>query len=272
MIRVTILGCGSSGGVPRLGNRWGDCDPDNPKNRRRRCSILVERIGAEGVTQVLIDTGPDLVPQMLDANVATLDAVIYTHAHADHIHGIDDLRQLVFNARRKMPLWADKPTAEALTDRFDYVFETPEGSHYPPICDLHLIKGPIEIDGPGGEIVFLPFRVQHGEITALGFRFGDFVYLPDVSDIPKKAWPLIEDTPIFICDALRPEPHPSHAHLALTLEWMARAQPQAGVLTNMHIDMDYATVAAQTPDHIQPAYDGMVIEGNVTTPDLPASL
>lgn len=259
MIRATILGCGSSGGVPRLGNRWGVCDPANPRNRRRRCSLLVERDGAGGTTQVLIDTGPDLVPQMLDAGVSTLDAVVYTHAHADHVHGIDDLRQLVFNARRILPLWADEPTAQALTTRFDYVFQTPHGSQYPPICTLCPIDGPFTIDGPGGPITLRPFRVQHGEITALGFRIGGLVYLPDVSQIPDEAWPLIDDAPVFIIDALRPEPHPSHAHLAQALDWIARARSARAILTNMHIDMDYATVAAQTPPHVEPAFDGMQI-------------
>ncbi|WP_405405978.1 MBL fold metallo-hydrolase [Paracoccus sp. Ld10] len=258
-IRATILGCGSSGGVPRLGDRWGACDPANPRNRRRRCSLLVERDGPDGTTQVLIDTGPDLVPQMLDAGVATLDAVVYTHAHADHVHGIDDLRQLVFNARRILPLWADEPTAHALTTRFGYVFETPKGSLYPPICALRAIDGPITIDGPGGSVTLIPFRVQHGEITALGFRIGGLVYLPDVSDIPDDAWPLIEDAPVFIIDALRHEPHPSHAHLALSLDWIARARSPRAVLTNMHIDMDYVSVDAQTPSHVQPAFDGMQI-------------
>lgn len=192
MIRATILGCGSSGGVPRLGNRWGACDPANPRNRRRRCSLLVERDGAGGTTQVLIDTGPDMVPQLLDAGVATLDAVIYSHHHADHVHGIDDIRQLVHNSRRKMPVWADEPTSQALLDRFGYIFSTPAGSYYLPIAELNRLTGPVAIDGPGGAISFQPFRVQHGEITALGFRIGGLVYLPDVSQIPDTAWPLIE--------------------------------------------------------------------------------
>lgn len=271
MIRATILGCGSSGGVPRLGGRWGACDPKNPKNRRRRCSLLVERPGPEGVTQVLIDTGPDMVPQLLDADIGQLDAVIYTHPHADHTHGVDDLRQLVYNARRKMPLWADAPTAAALQDRFGYIFETPEGSFYPPICDLHPITGAFTVEGAGGPIRFIPFRVQHGEITALGYRFGGMVYLPDVSAIPEAAWPAIEGAELFICDALRYEPHPSHAHLAQTLDWMARAAPQRGVLTNMHIDIDHDEVASQTPDHIQPAHDGMVLQASDQTPDVTAT-
>lgn len=268
-IRATILGCGSSGGVPRLGNRWGVCDPANPRNRRRRCSLLVERDGPGGRTRVLIDTGPDLVPQLLDADIPELDAVVYTHAHADHVHGIDDLRQLVFNARRILPLWADEPTAEALTSRFGYVFQTPEGSQYPPICTLNPITGRVTVDGPGGAVTLIPFRVQHGEITALGFRIGGLVYLPDVSDIPDPAWPLIEGAEVFIIDALRPEPHPSHAHLALALDWVARARPARAVLTNMHIDMDYDQVAAGTPDHVIPAHDGLVLYAGAATPDLP---
>lgn len=259
MIRATILGCGSSGGVPRLGDRWGACDPANPKNRRRRCSLLVERDGPEGTTQVLIDTGPDMVPQLLDAGIATLDAVIYTHPHADHVHGIDDIRQLVHNARRRMPVWADAPTSQALLDRFGYVFQTPEGSYYPPIAELNRIDGPVTIDGLGGAITFQPFRVQHGEIDALGFRIGGLVYLPDVSAIPDDAWPLIEGAEIFVCDALRLDPHPSHAHLAQALDWIARSGVPQGVVTNMHIDLDYKAVAAMTPDHVIPAHDGMVL-------------
>jgi phosphoribosyl 1,2-cyclic phosphate phosphodiesterase len=268
VIKATILGCGSSGGVPRLGNLWGACDPANPRNRRRRCSLLVEREGPGGTTQVLIDTGPDMVPQLLDARIATLDAVLYTHAHADHIHGIDDIRQLVHNARRKVQIWADTPTTQALRDRFAYIFDTPAGSLYPPIADLNLIDGPVTIDGPGGPISFQPFRVQHGEITALGFRIGGLVYLPDVSEIPDEAWPLIQNAEIFVCDALRHSPHPSHANLAQALEWLARAGTPRGVLTNMHIDMDYDQVMTMTPDHIIPAHDMMVLRVGNAAPAL----
>lgn len=266
MIRATILGCGSSGGVPRIGNRWGDCDPTNPRNRRRRCALLVERDGAEGSTRVLIDTGPDMVVQLLDAGVETVDAVVYTHPHADHVHGIDDIRQLAYNARARLPLWADQPTSAALLSRFGYIFETPPGSGYPPVAVLNLIDGPIRIEGAGGVIELLPFRVQHGEITALGFRIGGLVYLPDVSDIPADCWPLIEGADLFICDALRMVPHPSHAHLALTLDWIARARPKRAVITNMHIDMDYETVMAITPDHVIPAHDGLVVEAGLAAP------
>lgn len=264
MIRATILGCGSSGGVPRIGGHWGACDPANPKNRRRRSSLLVERIGTRGCTQVLIDTGPDMVPQLLDAGVARLDAVIWTHAHADHLHGIDDLRQVALNARSLVETWADEATAAVLLRRFGYIFETPPGSSYPPVCRLNRIAGEIAVHGAGGPLRFTPFSVSHGDIDALGLRIaapgGGIVYLPDVLAIPEAAWPAITGAEVFVCDALRRKPHPSHAHLALTLEWIARSGARRGVLTNMHHDLDYATVAAETPAHVEPAFDGMVIE------------
>ena len=258
-LRVTILGCGSSGGVPRLGGHWGACDPAEPKNQRRRCSLLVERHAEGGVTRVLIDTSPDLRAQLLDAGVGALDAVLYTHAHADHVHGIDDLRMIVFNLRRRLPVWADAPTREALLSRFGYAFVQPEGSLYPPILDLHAIEGPVEIDGAGGPLSFTPFEVAHGGIDALGFRVRDVAYLPDVSDIPDAAWPALEGLDCWILDALRRKPHPSHAHLDLALDWIARARPARAVLTNMHVDLDYATVAAETPSHVTPAHDGLTL-------------
>lgn len=265
MIRATILGCGSSGGVPRLGGHWGACDPANPRNRRRRCALLLERSGAGGTTRLLIDTGPDLVPQLTDAGVGLLDAVVWTHPHADHIHGIDDLRQIVHNRGTMLPGWADAPTAAALIRRFGYVFETPPGSSYPPIVALNRIDGPFVIDGPGGALSLTPFTVDHGDITALGFRIAGLqggralVYLPDVKAIPEAAWPAIMDAEVFICDALRRTPHPSHAHLSLTLGWIERARARRAVITNMHIDLDHDAVMAETPDHVIPAFDGLVI-------------
>ena len=259
-LRFTILGCGSSGGVPRLGGEWGDCDPDNPKNRRRRCSMLVERITDAGTTRVLIDTSPDMREQLLDAGVGTLDGVVYTHSHADHMHGIDDLRQIVFNLRRRLPVWADAPTQAALMARFGYAFAQAEESAYPQILDLHPIDGPVDVPGAGGAITFTPFCVEHGEMDALGFRIGPLAYLPDVIEIPPESWHHLMGLDVWVLDALRRKPHPTHAHLALSLEWIARAKPKRAVLTNMHVDLDYATLIGELPAGVTPAYDGMVIE------------
>ncbi|SIT03622.1 phosphoribosyl 1,2-cyclic phosphate phosphodiesterase [Roseivivax lentus] len=263
-LRFTILGCGSSGGVPRLGGHWGDCDPENPKNTRRRCSLLIEREGAEGTTRVLIDTSPDLRAQLLGAGVGELDAVVYTHSHADHVHGIDDLRMIVFNMRARLPVWADGPTQEALYARFGYAFIQPEDSPYPPILDMNTIHdGPFTIDGAGGPVTLTPFEAEHGSMDALGFRVGDFAYLPDVAKIPEDSWAKLHDLDCWVVDALRRTPHPTHAHLDMTLGWIERAKPRRAVLTNMHIDLDYATLAAETPEHITPAYDGMVIRYDI---------
>ena len=258
-LRFTILGCGSSGGVPRLGGHWGDCDPDNPKNTRRRCSMLIERETEAGITRVLIDTSPDLRQQMLGAGVGALDAVVYTHGHADHVHGIDDLRMIVFNMKRRLPVWADGATQDRLFSGFGYAFVQPEGSPYPPILDMHTIDGDITIDGAGGPVVLQPFRVGHGSIDSLGFRVQDLAYLPDVAEMYPEAWEAVQNLDCWVLDSLRRTPHPTHAHLERSLEWIARAAPRRGVLTNMHIDLDYQTVADETPDHITPAFDGMVI-------------
>lgn len=258
-LRITILGCGSSGGVPRLGGHWGDCDPENPKNTRRRCSLLVEKESEDGTTSVLIDTSPDLRAQLLDAGVGRLDAVLYTHAHADHVHGLDDLRMIVFNTRTRLAVYADGPTTNDLLNRFGYAFVQPPGSAYPPILDINSIDGDVIIDGAGGAITFTPFEVIHGNIDALGFRIHDVAYLPDVSDIPEAIWPALENLDTWIVDALRRTPHPSHSHLSNTLEWIARAAPRRAVLTNMHIDLDYQTVTDETPDYITPAYDGLTL-------------
>jgi phosphoribosyl 1,2-cyclic phosphate phosphodiesterase len=258
-MRFTILGCGSSGGVPRLGGHWGDCDPNNPKNRRQRCSLLVERITAAGATTILIDTSPDMRNQLLATGTGRLDGVIYTHNHADHVHGIDDLRMIVYNMRERLSVWADAPTQKGLRDRFSYAFIQPEGSSYPPILNMNLIDGNVTIDGAGGPITFIPFTVNHGAIDSLGFRIGDVAYLPDAAKIHDASWPVLENLDCWIVDALRRSPHPTHTHLERTLEWIERAAPRRAVLTNMHNDLDYATVEAETPDHITPAYDGMVL-------------
>ncbi|KIT17738.1 MBL fold metallo-hydrolase [Jannaschia aquimarina] len=259
-LRFTILGCGSSGGVPRLGGHWGDCDPENPRNRRRRCSMLVERVTEHGTTRVLVDTSPDMRQQLLDIGVGNLDGVVWTHPHADHVHGLDDLRMIVFNQRRMLDVWADEPTYDALKTRFGYAFETPDGSAYPPILTRHTFDGPISIPGAGGDLRVTPIPVDHGSIPALGLRIGGLAYMPDVNSIPEASDWLLQGLDVWILDALRRTNHPSHFSLAEALYWIDRMAPKRGVLTNMHIDLDWATVDAETPGNVTPAWDGMVIE------------
>ena len=259
-LTARILGCGSSAGVPRIGGDWGDCDPANPKNRRSRCSLLIERTTPSGTTRVLIDTTPDLRAQLLAAGVGLIDGALYTHPHADHLHGLDDLRTVAQNRGARLPVWADADTSEVLISRFGYAFVQPAGSLYPPILDLKLLDGPVTVAGEGGAITLVPFRVAHGRITALGFRVNDLAYLPDVSGIPDDIWPALANLDVWILDALRRKPHPTHTHLAQSLAWIARAAPRRGVLTNMHNDLDYATLTAELPAGIIPAYDGLALE------------
>ncbi len=258
-LRFTILGCGSSGGVPRLGDQWGECDPQNPKNWRRRCSLLVERETEDGITRVLIDTSPDMRTQLLDAGVGQLDGVVYTHSHADHVHGLDDLRMIVFNMRRRLPVWADKATCSNLMARFAYAFVQAEGSPYPPILELNEILDEVAVIGAGGAIKLIPFEVEHGTISVLGFRIGPVAYLPDVSAMTDQSWQAIKGSDCWILDSLRRAPHPSHTHLSQSLEWIKKAGVKSGVLTNMHIDLDYDTLCSELPGNIQPAYDGMTL-------------
>ncbi len=256
---LTILGCGSSAGVPRIGNDWGICDPANPKNRRRRCSVLVEKHGPDGVTRLLVDTTPDMRDQMLTSGVKHVDGVLYTHEHADHTHGIDELRAFYLMTRKRVPVWADQATGELLMSRFGYCFYSPPGSDYPPILDLNrLLPGqPVAIAGAGGAISATPVRLHHGNIDALGFRFGDAFYSPDLNGIPDDSLLQLQGLNLWIVDALKRTPHPSHFHLDQTLRWIERLKPQRAIITNMHIDMDYGTLRAELPSYVEPAYDGL---------------
>jgi len=261
-LRLTILGCGSSGGVPRVGQGWGACDPANPKNRRRRCSLLVERFGPAGATAVLIDASPDLREQLLDAEVKRLDGVLLSHPHADHTHGIDDLRPLCLVMRRRLDVHMNELTSLIVRRAFAYIFETPEGSSYPPIAnELRLRAGKLcRIAGPGGAIEAMPFDLDHGEISALGFRFGALAYTPDVKQIPEASLPFLEGLDLWIIDALRYRPHPSHFSLDDALHWIERMRPRRAILTNLHTDLDYETLRTSLPAHVTPAYDGMRVE------------
>jgi len=262
-LTFTILGCGSSGGVPRPGTGWGACDPANPKNHRRRCSLLVERNGRDGVTRVLVDTGPDLRGQLLDADVTWLDAVLYTHEHADHTHGIDDLRGLFLKARRRLDVYADDPTSRMLMTRFSYCFVQPPGSDYPAILRMHALHAgqPLTIEGKGGPITVLPFCQEHGDIAALGFRFGNVAYSSDLHDLPAESVAALAGLDLWIVDSLRYHPHPSHFSVADALSWIERIKPARAILTNMHADLDYEALRVSLPANVEPAYDGMRIEG-----------
>ncbi|HEY0266405.1 MAG TPA: MBL fold metallo-hydrolase [Rhizomicrobium sp.] len=264
-LEVRILGCGSSGGVPRLGEGapfWGDCDPANPKNRRSRCSILVTRKSHAGETRVLIDTAPDLREQLLAARVGRLDGVLVTHDHADQLHGMDDLRVVTMITGRKLDVWSDRDSLAGVVKKFGYCFETPPGSDYPPILTAHEIPepfAPFTVAGAGGAIPVLAFGQRHGRIRSLGYRLGPVAYSPDVDELDDAAFAALDGVECWIVDALRRTPHPSHAHLARTLEWIARVKPRHAILTDMHVDMDYDMLCRELPPGVEPAYDGMTV-------------
>ena len=263
-LRFTILGCGSSGGVPRADGVWGRCDPAEPRNRRSRCSMLVQRTAetpGEGETTLLVDTSPDLRWQTSAAGVRRLDAVLYTHDHADQSHGIDDLRVFYLTSRRPTPCYMDAATTATLTRRFDYIFEARSG--YPAICEARPLPphdAAWAVDGPSGAIPILNFDQDHGGIRSVGYRFGPVGYCSDVVALPPAAMAMLAGVEVFIVDALRDTPHPTHAHVAMALDWLAELKPARGVLTNMHGDLDYNELRARLPRGVEPAYDGMVIE------------
>jgi phosphoribosyl 1,2-cyclic phosphate phosphodiesterase len=259
-LTFTILGCGSSMGVPRVALGWGDCDPSNPKNRRRRCSLLITRDdGADKRTRVLIDVTPDCREQLLDADVDWVDGVLITHEHADHTHGIDDLRPLFVHKRRRVDVWLDEPTSRAMHARFGYCFMTPPGSQYPPILqEKRLVPGrAVRISGQGGDIEALPVLQDHGDIPSLGFRIGNVAYSADIKSLPDESLALMQGLDVWIVDALRRSPHPSHMNLAEALQWIERVKPKRAILTNLHTDMDYAALKAELPPQVEPGFDGM---------------
>jgi phosphoribosyl 1,2-cyclic phosphate phosphodiesterase len=260
--RLTFLGTGSSGGVPRIGNQWGACDPSEPRNRRRRCAVLVERFSKAGKTVVLVDTPPDLRDQLLSERVEHLDAVLFTHDHADHTHGIDELRVLAFLMKRRIDVYFDAATRESLVSRFDYCFLQRPGSTYPAILTPRdLAAGvPVTIMGAGGPITATPILQDHGEMPSLGFRFGRLVYSPDIVGAPETSHALFQGLDIMIVDALRPVPHPSHFSLSQALAWIEKFQPKRAILTHMHIDLDYRALKRELPANVEPAYDGLQIE------------
>lgn len=263
----TVLGCASSPGVPRVNGDWGACDPGNPKNRRSRAAFLIRQIGADGgETTIVVDTGPDFREQMIANKVSQVDAVLYTHSHADHVHGIDDLRGFALSQRRRIPIYADPETMVRIRAGFGYCLETPAGSAYPPITEPHLITSfdqPILIDGAGGVIAVQPLDQVHGSIRSLGFRIGGLAYCCDVSDFPRDTVARLQGLDVLIIDSLQYKPHPSHLSVDQALWWIEKLDPKRAYLTHMHVPLDYDTVFEETPARVEPAYDGLTIEMEV---------
>jgi phosphoribosyl 1,2-cyclic phosphate phosphodiesterase len=253
-MKVTILGCGASTGVPAIGPNWGECDPTDPRNRRRRVSLLVE----VGEVAILIDTSPDLREQLIDARVRRLDAVLMTHAHADHLHGIDDIRQLNRLMNAAIPLWADARTLAEIRRRFGYALEPPPeaGRFYKPTLEPNEITGPFAIKG----VRVIPFAQDHGYSTTLGFRIGAMAYSTDVTELDDAAFAVIAGVELWIVDCMRRAPHPTHSHLDKTLGWIVRVRPRRAVLTHMDQSLDYRALLAELPADVEPGQDGLVIE------------
>jgi phosphoribosyl 1,2-cyclic phosphate phosphodiesterase len=262
-LEFVVLGSGSSGGTPRADGYWGACDPSDPRNRRSRCSLLARRrsaLGPEHETTVIVDTSPDFRLQMAGAGVRRIDAVLYTHDHADQTHGIDDLRAFYLHARRRIPCYMDAPTRAKLHRRFGYIFEGEGG--YPPICDsvaMPPLGRPWAIEGPSGAVPVIAFDQDHGNIRSLGFRLGDLAYSSDVVGLPDEAFDVLAGVKVWIIDALRYTPHPTHASVDQALAWIERVRPKRAILTNLHIDLDYRELAERLPDGVEPAYDGLTI-------------
>ncbi|MDC7681797.1 MBL fold metallo-hydrolase [Asticcacaulis sp. BYS171W] len=264
VLKATILGSGCSTGVPRADGYWGRCDPANPKNRRSRCSALFQAFDSRDpaqTTNIVIDTSPDFRTQIMQTGIQHLDAVLWTHDHADQTHGIDDMRAFALLNRMQVPGYMDAATYDSLTSRFGYVFTGKMG--YPPICEPRHVPDFGEVwrlSGAGGAVEVLAFDQEHGPIRSVGYRLGDIAYSSDISGMPEDSFARLEGVKVWIVDALRYQPHPTHAHLALALEWAARVRPERTILTNLHQDMDFEELTAQLPEGVEAAYDQMSIE------------
>jgi phosphoribosyl 1,2-cyclic phosphate phosphodiesterase len=260
-LTVRILGSGCSTGVPRIDGYWGACDPANPKNRRTRCSAWFGLSDGIGLTSVVIDTSPEFREQMIRARVPHIDAILWTHDHADQTHGLDDMRAYTFAREHKIDGYMDEATYQSLSRRFAYIFT---GNHgYPPICNPRHIPAHGEawgVSGAGGYLAVTTFDQAHGPIRSVGYRLGDVAYSSDISGLPEESLEALKDLNVWIVDCLRYKPHPTHAHLEKTLGWIERIKPERAILTNLHQDMDYEALKAILPSHVEPAYDQMEIQ------------
>lgn len=256
-MRVTILGSGASSGTPSIGNNWGRCNPANPRNRRMRPAIVVET----EQTRILVDTPPDLRHQLLATNIARVDAVCYTHAHADHLHGIDDLRAINRLTKAALPLYATAHTMGEIRRRFGYTLEPqPVDAHWfsRPVLAPHEIE-----DGDAfmiGDIRVQAFEQHHGRTLTLGFRFNDVAYSTDVAELPEVSFAVLAGVRLWILGVFSERPFPTHCHLAQGLEWIERVGPETAVLTHLSSELDYDALVRRLPPHIAPAYDGLTIE------------
>jgi phosphoribosyl 1,2-cyclic phosphate phosphodiesterase len=256
-MKITVLGCGGSEGVPSATGNWGACDPVNARNFRRRPAVLVEVADRSGVTrQILIDTPPELREQLAPTRVGQIDGVLLTHGHADHLHGIDDLRAFARSAGRMIPIYGEAFVIEELTERFAYAVAGDKTGAYRPILMPHIISGSFEMAG----IDITAFQQDHGFGPSTGYRIGEFAYSIDVVRMPESVFDLLAGIRIWVVDCQQIEPHPSHSHLRQTLEWIRRLAPQRAILTHMGPRLDYATINAMLPEGVEAGYDGMVIE------------
>jgi len=252
-IEVTILGCGSSGGVPLIGNIWGPCDPNDSRNIRRRVSILVKKNNKT----FLVDTSPDLRMQMIDANIKDVDAVLYTHSHADHVHGIDDLRAFCWQRKdnKPLPIYSDQYTIDQITRRFDYAFENKYGPAVPSLAANTIGIGNNTIQGINVEAI----KQIHGKGFSLGYRFDNIAYSTDVNNLPDESMKKLENLDLWIVDCVRYEPHYSHSHFDQTMSWINKLKPKKAILTHMGHWLDYNELNSKCPHNVEPGIDGMVI-------------
>ncbi|MGE5505701.1 MAG: MBL fold metallo-hydrolase [Actinomycetota bacterium] len=253
-MRVTVLGCGGATGVPSVSGGWGACDPAEPRNRRRRPSILVQ----QDDTCILVDSSPDLREQLLDAGVKRLDAVIYTHDHADHLHGLDDLREVNRAMKAPIAIHATAGVLETIERRFGYAIGPVEHGEpiYKPMLIPHRIDGPFRV----GQVEVTPFDQDHGYARTVGLRFGPVAYSTDAVGLTEEAFTALAGIDTWIVGCLTDHPHPTHAHVDAVLAWVERVRPRRAVLTHMSARLDYHALKARLPAHVEPAWDGLVIE------------
>lgn len=258
-MKVTMLGCGAAPGVPAISAGWGKCDPLEPKNRRLRTSILVE----QGASSVLVDTGPDLREQLLQSGTRRLDGILYTHAHADHTNGLDEIREINRVMRAPIPIWSMASTLNDLKARFAYAFigfddiASPKTAIFRPWLVPHVINIDLPMPFSVGEVPVVPFRQDHGWEPSLGFRFGDFGYSTDVTRLDEAAFAALAGVRVWVVGCLTEQPHTTHADLSQVLRWVERVQPERTILTHMGASLDYATLKAALPPGVEPGYDGL---------------